>query len=342
LTVLHAFTPLSSFPFQGGTNSDGADPRAGLLLSGATLFGTANYGGSKGFGTVFALNTANSNFTTLYSFTNGSDGAYPVAGLILAGTTLYGTAFYGGTSESGTVFSVGTNGANFTTLYTFTNGSDGSSPQAGLILSGATLYGAAAYGGSDGYGTLFAVPTNGSAFDLLHAFSNGGDGAYPQADLLLSGSALLGTSAGDGSSTFGTVFYVNTNGLDFTTLYSFSTPNYSASFGDDTNSDGTTPQSALMLAGPNLYGMAGFGGVDGGGTVFSLALPVPPRLDIVRYGTNVVLTWTNAAPGFNLECTTSLSPAAWSTNLPPPVVINGQYTVTNPITGNRQFFRLSQ
>src|SRR6185295_451787 len=45
-------------------------------------------------------------FTTLHSFTGGSDGANPQAGLILSGDTLYGTASAGGISGNGTVFSL--------------------------------------------------------------------------------------------------------------------------------------------------------------------------------------------------------------------------------------------
>jgi uncharacterized repeat protein (TIGR03803 family) len=37
------------------TNSDGANPSAGLVLSGNTLYGTAENGGSGGNGTVFSL-----------------------------------------------------------------------------------------------------------------------------------------------------------------------------------------------------------------------------------------------------------------------------------------------
>lgn len=41
--------------------------------------------------------------------------------------------------------------------------------------------------------------------------------------------------------------------------------------------------------------------------------------------------------------TTNLAPlVVWATNLPAPVVVNGQNTVTNPISGTRPFFRLSQ
>ncbi len=81
-------------------------------------------------------------FTTLHSFTassnsppyGNSDGAYPVAGLILSGNTLYGTAQNGGRSDNGTVFAVNTDGTRFTNLHGF-NGSDGAGPRAGLWVT---------------------------------------------------------------------------------------------------------------------------------------------------------------------------------------------------------------
>src|ERR1017187_7366803 len=76
-TTLHSFT--------AGTNSDGINPYAGLILSGNTLYGTAQYGGTSGQGTVFAVHTDGTGFTNLYSFTaapnpnsTNSDGAYPL------------------------------------------------------------------------------------------------------------------------------------------------------------------------------------------------------------------------------------------------------------------------
>ena len=55
----------------------------------------------------------------------------------------------------------------------------------------------------------------------------------------------------------------------------------------------------------------------------------------------VILTWPTNAVGFTLQSTTNLvQPVVWSTNSPAPVVVNGQNTVTNPITGPQQFFRL--
>src|SRR6266567_3159751 len=110
-TVLHTFTSASG---PNGTNGDGANPSAGLILSNDVLYGTASAGGSSGAGTVFALNANGMGFTNLHSFTapaNDSfgfytniDGAYPLAGLLLSGGTLYGAANNGGTSGHGTVF----------------------------------------------------------------------------------------------------------------------------------------------------------------------------------------------------------------------------------------------
>jgi uncharacterized repeat protein (TIGR03803 family) len=138
----------------------------------------AGQGGSGNSGTVFSLNTNGTGFTTLYSFAaspgynaqgsyTNSDGSFPNANLLLSGNTLYGTTGSGGGSGSGTVFQINTNGTGFTTLYYFTSlstnyiyggtNSDGALPEGSLILSGNTLYGTAAYGGSSGNGTIFSI-----------------------------------------------------------------------------------------------------------------------------------------------------------------------------------------
>jgi uncharacterized repeat protein (TIGR03803 family) len=338
-TNLHSFTALSGL---SGTNSDGGNPFAGLVLSGGTLYGTAQVGGSLGWGTVFALSTDGTGFTNLHSFTGGSDGAYPSAGLILSGNTLYGTAVYGGNSNAGTVFALSTDGTGFTNLHTFDFSSEGTEPYAGLVLSGDTLYGTAKRGGALGYGTVFAVNTNGLGFRILHTMNSVTDGAYPFAGLVSSGNTLYGTASYAGSFGSGTIFALNTNGTDFTTLYSFTSG--SGLPPGITNSDGAYPYGALVLANNTFYGTAGSGGNSANGTVFSFSLA--PQLSIATAGANVILTWaTNLAgfdyTGYTLQSTTNLAPPAiWSTNLPAPVVLNGQLTVSNPISGPQQFYRL--
>jgi len=73
-----------------------------------------------------------------------------------------------------------------------------------LILSGNTLYGTTASGGSSGNGTVFAVNTDGSVFTNLYSFTGGNDGGAPRAGLILSGNTLYGTTTGGGSSGYGT------------------------------------------------------------------------------------------------------------------------------------------
>ncbi|HXM23642.1 MAG TPA: choice-of-anchor tandem repeat GloVer-containing protein [Terriglobales bacterium] len=60
--------------------SDGAYPTGGLVFDAkGNLYGTTESGGANLYGTVFQLTHSKSGWTenVLYSFTNGSDGAYP-------------------------------------------------------------------------------------------------------------------------------------------------------------------------------------------------------------------------------------------------------------------------
>jgi uncharacterized repeat protein (TIGR03803 family) len=338
-TTLHIFALLS----YSWLNSDGANPGAGLMLSDNTLYGTAYGGGSSGDGTVFAVNTNGTGFTNLHIFSFYSDGAHPAAGFILSGNTLYGTTRLGGDSGNGTVFAVNTNGTGFTILHSFEYNSDGGYPGAGLVLSGNTLYGTALQGGSANWGTVFAVNTDGTGFTNLHSFTplsvpypgTNSDGARPTAGLIFSGNTLYGTAHYGGSSGYGTVFAVNTNGTGFTILHSFS----------GYPSDGANPYAGLILSRNTLYGTAFGGGSNSAGTVFSLSFQ--PQLTIMPSGPNVILSWPTNVAGFDytgyvLQSTTNLvSPAVWSTNSPAPLVADGQNTVTNPISGTQQFYRLT-
>jgi len=264
------------YSFTGG--NDGSSPAGTLILSGSTLYGAASIGGTNDTGTVFSINTDGSSFTVLHSFASttneqtNSDGIFPVAGLALSGSTLYGSAASGGVHGNGTLFSVNTNGTGFTLLHTFSayasgtsTNSDGASPEAGLTVSGSTLYGTASEGGSKGNGTVFSVSTSGTSFTTLHNFTGGSDGANPFAGLLLSGSTLYGAAEQGGTNGTGTLFSIGTGGSGFTTLYTFS-PLVS-----EENSDGAGPLASLILSGSTLYGTTPNGGTSGNGTAFSVS-----------------------------------------------------------------------
>jgi uncharacterized repeat protein (TIGR03803 family) len=151
--------------------------------------------------------------------------------------------------------------------------------------------------------------------------------------LTLINNTLYGTTPFGGTSGNGTVFTIKTDGTGFTTLHNFTG-----------GADGANPSAGLVLSGNTLYGTEG-GGSSGNGTVFSLSFQ--PHLTIIPSAANVVLSWpTNYAgfdyTGYALQSTTNLISSAWVSNSVAPVIVNGQYTVTNPITGTQQFFRLSQ
>ncbi|HWW02992.1 MAG TPA: choice-of-anchor tandem repeat GloVer-containing protein [Candidatus Acidoferrum sp.] len=357
-TTLHPFTASSGI-FPSITNSDGANPVGGLILSSNTLYGTAFNGGSSGRGTLFAVNSDGTGFTNLHSFTPGtgafpsitnSDGAYPAGRLIISGRTLYGTAEDGGSWGYGTVFKLNTDGTGFTTLHNFTGGGGGAYPRAGLSLSGNTLFGTTAQGGSSGNGTVFAVDTDATGFMTLYNFTAGSgvfpfitnsDGANPVGALVLSGNTLFGTAFMGGSSGAGTAFAVNINGTGFTTLHVFTA--IPAPY--HTNSDGAYPPAGLTVLGNTLFGIAEEGGGSGYGTVFSITLP--PQLTIIPAGPNVILTWPTNATGFHLQKTVNLGPpAGWTTYnlIQPPTITNGQFVVTIPTTttDTQQYYRLSQ
>jgi uncharacterized repeat protein (TIGR03803 family) len=348
----------------GFSNSEGNGPSCDLLLDGSTLYGVTPAGGDLGGkhygnGTVFAINTGGSGFINLYNFSGWNDGDGPYAGLVLSNNTLFGTTLEGGTFGTGgvsalygngTVFAINTDGTGLTTLYSFTapntnslgvyTNSDGFYPRAGLVLSGGSIYGATSKGGIFGSGTIFRLQADGSGFTSLYNFpelpssgpyTNSG-GASPRAVLSISGQTLYGTTPNGGIFGNGTVFAINTDGTGFTILHSFKG-----------GVDGATP-GRLLLSGNTLYGTtAGNQGTTSSyGTVFSISLPSSqPQLTIASSGQNVLLSWPTNSTGFTLQCTTNLGSPVWTTNLPAPVVVNGQYTVTNPISGTQEFFRLS-
>jgi uncharacterized repeat protein (TIGR03803 family) len=139
--------------------------------------------------------------------------------------------------------------------------SDGSQPQASLILDGTHLYGTTEMGGTFGKGTVFRVKPNGAGYAMRYSFGTiAGDGAYPQAGLLQSGSLLFGTTYQGGQNNFGTVFCMRSAGSSEYAHYSFGA----------SASDGTYPQAGLTLVGGWLYGTTAHGGAYGGGTMFRI------------------------------------------------------------------------
>jgi uncharacterized repeat protein (TIGR03803 family) len=198
---------------------DGYSPLGGLIFDqSGNLYGTAAYDGRLGNGVAFRLTSSASGWTetVLHAF-NYSNGYIPAASLIFdqAGN-LYGTTFSGGPKGQGLVFQLTPN-ANGSwkekVLHQFVGGSDGGEPDAALIFDQTgNLYGTTQAGGAAGYGVVFRLTplaNGGWKEKVLHQFANGSDGSRPHETLTFDAAgSLYGTTAGDGITTFGSVFEI--------------------------------------------------------------------------------------------------------------------------------------
>lgn len=225
-----------------------------------------------GLGLLLTTNVTAQIFTNLYTFPYSPqppygfrDGATPYAGLVQGSDGyFYGTTSSGGTngpdasSQLGTVFKISANGV-LTTLYSFTGGTAGASPQATLVQgSDGYFYGTTYYGGTNISGTVFKISADG-ALTSLSSFT-GTNGANPYAGLVQGNDDYFyGTTVNGGTNNLGTVFKINADGA-LTSLFSF-TGGY----------DGANPEAGLVQGNDgNFYGTTISGGTNNLGTVFKI------------------------------------------------------------------------
>jgi uncharacterized repeat protein (TIGR03803 family) len=253
--------------------TDGAYPNAALVqATDGNLYGTTGEGGTNGDGTVFKI-APSGLFTTLHSF-DSTDGFVVQAGLVQGiDGSFYGTTEFGGANGEGTIFKITPSGL-LTTLYSFCSQSgctDGYGVFAGLMqATDGNFYGAAAYGGVYGHGTVFKITPSGTLTTLYSFCPESGcpDGYSPVAGLVQAtdgnfygiapyGGANSSCLSGAGC---GTVFKITPGGV-LSTLYSFGSQ----------SGDGTNSYAGLIQATDgNFYGTAVDGGANGQGTVFKV------------------------------------------------------------------------
>ena len=266
--ILHSFTGFS-------VGQDGGLPYGGVVRDDAgNLYGTTFNGGANDLGTVFKI-APNGTETILHSFANGGDdGVNPQAGVILDKQgNIYGTTRNGSAHNGGVLFMLTPEGTE-TVLHIFAGGGDnnrdGGRPQADLIMDDAgNIYGTTNYGGGKGdcngnnCGTVFKF-TKGGAMKILHAFTGGKDGGYPNAPVIIDELGnLYGTTETGGNTALcgsgcGVVFKLDPSGKE-TVLHAFS------------GTDGRLPLAGLVRdAKGNFYGTTDGGGTADAGVVFKL------------------------------------------------------------------------
>jgi uncharacterized repeat protein (TIGR03803 family) len=313
-SVLHSF----------GVGSDGAVPSSGLVASEGHLYGTTYLGGTNmdpfgvTAGTVYEetlpVGKSGSTEKVIYNFTGGADGDHPEQ-LVAAGDALIGITASGGDrggdcpisgSGCGTVFKLWREGSGWkeSTIYTFINQADSSSPD-GLVFAGGVVY-VAADGFPPGDGAVIALtpPARGQTawsestiYNFTNNFSNSGL-AYPY-DIIAAGDSLYGFTASSSEPPCfcGAVFQL-------TPSRARTTPWTETTLHDFTGSEGEIGGS-LIAAGGALYGTAELGGIGfspscpnypycGYGTVFALT---PTSVPGSAWNEHTIYEFTNGADG---------------------------------------------
>ncbi len=202
--------------------------------------------------------------SVLYSFTGGTDGGRPYAGVVEDKLgNFYGTTLQGGDFGLGTVYKLTPSGTE-TVLHSFAGGSDGATPYGGVILDKkGNLYGTTTDGGSSNAGIVFKVSPSGTE-TVLYTFAGGPDGANPTVGVVrdkvgnLYGTTYKGGNGNDPGD--GTVFEISPSGAH-TVLYTFTG-----------GADGAVPDANLILDKQgHLYGTT-----IGGGIGFGVVYEVTP------------------------------------------------------------------
>lgn len=225
---------------------------------------------------VLGLSGWAQSFTTIYEFTGGSDGGYPLAGVIQDNRgNLYGTTTNGGTVCAyggvgcGVVFRVDTAGSEHV-LYSFTEGAD-EFPYASLFEYKGKFYGTT-YGG-DGCGTLYEVDKAGTESDLYQFRGGNQDGCEPaQAVVMDSKRDIYTATFYGGTSEKGAIIQRKWNGEE-SVFYSF----------EGGASDGAGPflGGLLMDKKGDLYGVTEFGGASNQGVLYKVG---PKGRETMLYG----------------------------------------------------------
>ena len=273
--------------FSGGW--DGGQPTSTPIFDAAgNLYATTTIGGNRtacagrGCGVVFRLTPAATGFwkeTVLYAFNGGADGSIPNPSLVFdSAGDLYGTTSGGISTPTcpagcGVVFKLSPTASGpwkETVLYTFSGGTDGATPMAGLTFDSAgNLYGTTEFGGSRDYGVVYQLSLASSGRwqeSVLYTFEFGtGDGYNPQSTVALDAQGnLYGTTSAGGAAKSGVVFELSPS----TTLQWKETIIHQFGPGD-----GQFPATAgVVIDGSgNLWGNTTLGGPLGDGAVYELS-----------------------------------------------------------------------
>jgi gliding motility-associated-like protein len=147
--------------------------------------------------------------------------------------------------------------AQYTKLYSFTGGTEATSPIGTLITDGTYLYGVTIKGGAADMGTVYRTKQDGTAYVKLLDFT-GTNGNYPEGSLYYDGTSLYGMTYKGGANDMGVIYKMKPDGTNYQKLLDF----------NGTNGQG--PYGVFVSDGTYLYAMTWEGGANNMGRVFRI------------------------------------------------------------------------
>jgi uncharacterized repeat protein (TIGR03803 family) len=265
-SLIHSFTNVPP---------DGYGPQAGLSFDTAgALYGTTEFGGAHGAGTVFQMKPSKGNwkYKVIHGFPGSPGGYYPVGGLTQGKHGYYyGTTYYGGaTFNAGTVYRLFQARGVWVgqTIFTFSGGALGTYPDSSLTEDAAgNFFGTTYQGGDFNLGVVYELKAGKNdkySYRVLYSFKGNPDGNTPYY-----GAGVSLDAKGD---LFGTTYYGGTNNAGAAYELKLTTGHYKErvlwSFGG--SGDGSYLRAGVILLKRKLYGTTYTGGGHGAGTVFEI------------------------------------------------------------------------
>jgi uncharacterized repeat protein (TIGR03803 family) len=265
-----------------GDNNTLTAPSTSVTLAKGGLYGSAIFGGPGDGGGIYRLDLTTKALKVVYAFGGGSAaktvGFRMNIGMVLGKDGMvYGTTIGGGPKGAGAIFRIDPTTQKITALHAVDDGSGGIASGALTVASNGLLYGTTAQGstakhncGGTGCGALFKFDPKTLKFTILHSFTGGADGGFPEGSTAIGGigEALYGLTGFGGAHKQGALYRINLATNKLTVLYNFTG---GAGGGIEENS-----LPSLTFRGGKFFGVATMGGDpkacsnQGCGTIFAL------------------------------------------------------------------------
>jgi hypothetical protein len=304
-----------------------------LAVSGSTLYAGGLFSYARNNTTVKFNGVAKWDGSSWSGLGSGMGGNAPyVLALAVSGTNLYAGGEFtkaGGTNAN---YVAQWNGSSWSPLGSGMAAVGGNTPRVlALAVSGTTLYAGGEFTTAGGINANYIAQWDGTNWSSLDSGVSSGR---------FNDTSVTALTASGGTLYVGGVF-ITAGSVGATNIAAWDGSSWSA-LGPGFNN----AVNAIATSGNTLYAAGDFitsGGKFSPYMAMANVLAPPPTTSALLSGTDFILTWPASAIGFTLQSTTNLvSPVVWTTNSPAPVVINGQTTVTNLISGGQKFYRLRQ